>query len=682
LQPCQLHDICTAVILSAKQNRILYLYPCKVVNFNLKTLTMNYFYSLLFSLLCLCYLPLFTQAQSVEELKELISASEGAEKIKLLSDLSWELSFINQDEAIEYGMQAAQLAMQFKDDFLLSDAYNSVSNAYYNKGDYYRAIEYNYKALDIRKAIADSSGMASSYSKLAMSYFEINQYEKSLEYNLFALRIFEKLGNMKGAGYTLNNIGSVYKMMRLYDKAAEYHKAAIKLAKEREDDYGVAKAMANLAIIYQYQEKFDSAVAVNLSALEIFESYNTLQDITTLHLNLGVLYRTMGNTPQGLEHYLKALYYNQKAGDKNNEAYILSNLGFINISLGNYAASEIYFNQSLEVAREIDLKNIILKSMLGTLELKLIRGNLKDQIPLLENILALKDTIFDEESFRAIAEMSTRYETEKKEREIVLQQLEIEKQAAELSRRNLMLGSSLVILIVLVVLAYLIYNRQKLKQKHLETEIALKEEIARKELQKSISEERLRISRDLHDSLGAELTLITASADNLAMQSTDDSIKQGFDEISDISRNSVSILRDTIWAIRKDTLDVAEFATKLIQFVNQRKNHIEVDVVNEVSESIELTPGQSLHLFRVCQEAVHNAIKHAECSKMTIFFSNDHQNIYVKIQDNGKGFEGGRKGGYGLKNMQERISEINGSISIESAPGKGTEINIQLGRKV
>jgi signal transduction histidine kinase len=622
------------------------------------------------------------QSQNAAEMEAALEKVSGAEKIQLLNDLTWELSFTDFDKAIVYGEKAIKMAEELKDFYLLSDAYNSISNAYYMKGRYDMSISINKSALEIRKELNDSLGMASSYSKLGMGYFEINEYEKSLENHLEALKIWEHFNHAMGIGYTLNNMGSVYKVLRQYEKARESHLLAANMAKERGDDYGVAKALGNLAIIYQYQEKYDSAIDANLQALEIFEQYNSEVDLSVIYLNLGVLYRTMEQTDKGHEYYLKAYELSVKIDDKNSMAYSLSNLGYINISLGNYDKADEFFKASYELSKEINVKNIMFKSLLGTLEVILLKNNLKYAVPMMEEMIALKDSIYDEESGRAIADMQTKYETEKKEQEIALKNLEIEKQEAELSRRNVLLFSALAFIVVIMALAYLIYNRQKLKQKNLETELTLKEALAHRKLLEKIQEERLRISRDLHDSLGAELTLISSSADNSAVMTEDPTTKQNFDEISDISRNSVNILRDTIWAIRKDTLDVEEFTLKLRQFVEQRKSSIQVAFQNDIKENVLLTPSQSLHLFRVCQEVIHNAIKHADCNEMKVHFYNDEQNMFVVLKDDGKGFAKERKDGYGLRNMQERIQEINGQIKIDSEIGKGTRVAIAIPREI
>jgi len=195
-----------------------------------------------------------------------------------------------------------------------------------------------------------------------------------------------------------------------------------------------------------------------------------------------------------------------------------------------------------------------------------------------------------------------------------------------------------------------IYRRQRLKQELLNKEMILKEQRAQQEMQEKIQSERLRLSRDLHDSLGAELTLISSKADSEAYV-RDDASKGSFEQIGEISRNASNILRDTIWAIRKDTLDVEEFVGKLMQFIHRRQGSLNIQFVNQIKEEVQLTPSQSLNLFRVCQECIHNTIKHAKAHVMKIEMRTNKGQIEIDLADDGVGMGDKYLDGYGLNNI-------------------------------
>lgn len=226
-----------------------------------------------------------------------------------------------------------------------------------------------------------------------------------------------------------------------------------------------------------------------------------------------------------------------------------------------------------------------------------------------------------------------------------------------------------------------IYRRQRLKQELLSKEMILKEKQAQQEMQEKIQSERLRLSRDLHDSLGAELTLISSTADSEAYVRQDES-KKGYEQIGEISRNASNILRDTIWAIRKDTLDVEEFVGKLMQFIHRRQGTLNIQFDNQIKEEVELTPSQSLNLFRVRQECIHNTIKHAKAQVMKIEMRTNNGQIEIDLTDDGVGMGTKYSDGYGLNNMRERIAEIGDTIVFESEPGHGTRVSVTVPREI
>jgi signal transduction histidine kinase len=288
--------------------------------------------------------------------------------------------------------------------------------------------------------------------------------------------------------------------------------------------------------------------------------------------------------------------------------------------------------------------------------------------------MALKDSLYNVNRATIQEEMDARYEAELRERQLIEQELELTK------RKNL-LYISMALLALALITFFGIYRRQRLKQELLNKEMILKEQRAQQEMQDKIQSERLRLSRDLHDSLGAELTLISSKADSEAYVREDES-KGGFEQIGEISRNASNILRDTIWAIRKDTLDVEEFVGKLMQFIHRRQGTLNIEFDNQIKEEVKLTPSQSLNLFRICQECIHNTIKHAQAQSMKIQMRTLDGQIEIELADDGVGMGDKYSEGYGLNNMRERIAEIGGIIRFDSRPGEGTHILVKAPREI
>lgn len=193
-----------------------------------------------------------------------------------------------------------------------------------------------------------------------------------------------------------------------------------------------------------------------------------------------------------------------------------------------------------------------------------------------------------------------------------------------------------------------------------------------------VNNEKQRISRDLHDNLGAELTYISSIIDQKAYLINDPEKKADLELISESSRHAMRQMRETIWAIQTEQITLENFAEKVL---TTSKKYAEVGniqlKVNFGGENYTLPPSKVIVLLRVCQESINNAVKYALCNKIVVDINAEENQFTITIKDNGNGFDIDKvKMGYGLLNMQERAVEIDSELKIFSEIGKGTSIVI------
>lgn len=208
------------------------------------------------------------------------------------------------------------------------------------------------------------------------------------------------------------------------------------------------------------------------------------------------------------------------------------------------------------------------------------------------------------------------------------------------------------------------------------------------EMQRSLEAERLRISRDLHDNVGAQLSFLITNVEWMLQhpeQLSEAEEKQRLEALSDAGKNAILTLRQTIWAISNTSLTIDDFADRFKQFVLKMlefNKSIQVEFSEDFVSNKTLSPAMALHFFRICQEAFSNALKHSNATSIKIAFACNAQYQFVfSIQDNGIGFdwqEGEKKGHYGLKNMQARAAEMGGALEIVSKSGEGTLLTLAL----
>jgi signal transduction histidine kinase len=286
-----------------------------------------------------------------------------------------------------------------------------------------------------------------------------------------------------------------------------------------------------------------------------------------------------------------------------------------------------------------------------------------------------QDSILNTETNEKIAELEIKFETEKKDKEISESKLRLKEQQEQIA---IAVGFSLLLLIAIII----VYRFQRFKRKQIRKELELKNQLAKVEFENKISDEKLRISRELHDNIGSHLTFMISSIDNLTYTSNDDKYTSKLNNLSGFGRSTLNELRQTIWAMKRSESTIQEFILKLTELKKQILTTIDIQIINTIEIEVNLSSIQTLNLFRVVQEAIQNTIKYAEATKIEIMFEMNNSDIELNIKDNGKGFDiNSTQFGNGIKNMEFRCKEANATFSIKSST-KGTEINctIKLGK--
>ena len=226
---------------------------------------------------------------------------------------------------------------------------------------------------------------------------------------------------------------------------------------------------------------------------------------------------------------------------------------------------------------------------------------------------------------------------------------------------------------------------QRAKQEALEAELRT---------QKRLQTERERISRDLHDNVGAQLSLMISGIERIVSQKNDiENLKSRLSEMRLNAKQTILTLRETIWAIRKEAISVEDFYDRFKLFARQQTQEIaglKLEFNENISENHALNPNVALHIYRICQEILNNCVKYAQAQNLTFELeANADFWLKMRITDNGIGFDLAglmaknsenlnQTSGFGIENMRSRAAEIGADFHIFSTVNVGTSIEIVL----
>jgi signal transduction histidine kinase len=199
----------------------------------------------------------------------------------------------------------------------------------------------------------------------------------------------------------------------------------------------------------------------------------------------------------------------------------------------------------------------------------------------------------------------------------------------------------------------------------------------------AMSEERERLARELHDALNQSLFSLTLTARAAARHiATDpDRAAEELNEIAVLSRQAMTELRAVVDGLRTPDLerDGLVPAIRSLADLLSRVHHIEIEVVADEEPGLE---GRAEHeVFRIVQEALTNAVRHSQAARVTVTVANG-DGLDVTIRDDGHGFEPGARNvrgkRLGLTSMRDRASVLGGRLTIESSPGRGSTVHLEV----
>jgi serine phosphatase RsbU (regulator of sigma subunit) len=349
------------------------------------------------------------------------TTKEDTNKVILLSELSYRLRNVNADTALKLAQQELQLAekLNFKkgkaqalhdlaggylytdeyikaleqcnlayemmkdtqkadEKFVLGMILNTFGRIYLRQANYPKALYYLLDGLKVREQTNDKLGIAQSYNYIATVYYNQSNHEQALIYHFKALKNREEANDKQGMAQSYNNIGAVYRQLKDYPQALEYNFKALKIDEELGNQYGIAYDLTNIANVYIKQKELQKALDFHFKALKIREEINDYQSIV----------------------------------------YGLNRIAQIYQQLNNLSTSNQYATRAYKMAKEANFARDIQDASLILAANYDKQKNIPQAYYFQTIAIRLKDSIFNIEKEKEVANIQANYDLEKKQDEI------------------------------------------------------------------------------------------------------------------------------------------------------------------------------------------------------------------------------------------------------------------------
>lgn len=639
--------------------------------------------------------------------------------------------------ALQYGNSALALAKQLNYKKGIANAYNNIGIIYFNQRFYEKALEYFSNSLNLRIEIGNKNDIATSYNNLGLIYWNQGNYKLALQNHLASLKTYEEIGDTVFITNAYNNIGSTYYSQGDYDKALESYFIALKIQEkigernQKQDKYSIAAACDGIGGILTAEKKYSEALSYYKKVLDAVQALDRRDKIVVALNSIGSTYLFLNKVDSALIFHNKALnmamnnadsigvasalgemgatYKKTKKYDKamqvlqrsyvilkaaNNKVWmgeLLNDMGAILNEQKQYNASISYLKDALSLLHETGNKNYLKEVYYNLSHAYEGLNDYKNAFDNYTKYTLYKDSIFNTDMVAKTTEMQAKYETEKKEKEIADQKEQINQQNFKL--QTVIIVSVSVIIIVLLI-SYVFYNRYRTKQKVEFNKMLLEEQKMRtKAIIDAQEEDRKRVAKDLHDSVGQLLFILRMNLEkadkyaekklpSIGVSNVKDSIKMVDDANIELRNIALKMMPRTlnetgINGAINDLLD------KTLKNTGIRYNFESFSADMQFDEHIKIG------VFRIFQEILSNILKHAQATEINVNLHIVSKQLIVIIEDNGVQFNYDitkakahvpktGTSGMGLLNIAIRAEALNGTVLYEPAPTKGTITTIRV----
>ena len=597
------------------------------------------------------------------------------------------------DKALAYYTKALQLSAQTSETDRIT-IMGDIAIVYKKMGEYKKSRDYYLEIIEKATATKDEEMQEAAYDGLGSIYESVGDFGNAVKYYFQSLSVAESYGNRWGQIVSYQNIATVYRKAKNYKLALDAIQKSDKLAKLENDTLQIANVYNDLGEILADQEQFEAAAAKHKAALELFKTVGFKTKIVKSYLNNATVAMSQKQYAQAESFLLQCFEYKENFWNYDH-ANAYYNLGELYLLTDRQDKAEIALKQGLTVSQQFGFKDLSQKFTFKLYELNKQKGNFGTAFGYLDQSNSLRDSLFNEQQNKQVAESQFLYDVAKRNEQI--------QELKETNSRNTLLAITSIFSVMLISLLYIVFirgkNNKALIYKNTEIQVQYKRLEESNEILRQFAYAAAHDLKEPLRNIGSFVNLIQRrSGAQLSEESNEymgfviKGVKRMNNLLTDLLQYSTVITQNAT----DELLNPKEIVTEVSE--NLQSTILSKHAIIQCAEHMPSVYMNRLHLPQLMQNLISNSLKFVETDpKVNISARQENGQTILEIRDNGIGIKqeyaekvfnlfhqlhkntGKYEGtGIGLTICKNIVEKYNGHIWFESEENKGTSFFVAL----
>ena len=659
----------------------------KSKSFQINSLKKSKFKNLVLLVIVIFCFPYLIYAQDSEKkkaMKELQTAKDDTTKVFKYYTLGEFFEQENPDSALFYFEKGFELAKKLDYKRGIGSYTSFAIVVLNNRGEYLKALELTKETLEHFKKYGTKRDLCIAYTNVANEWHYLGDFEQAIQYYLKAEPIAEAINDLRMMRVANNNIAAVFLDMKDAKKGIPYAEKALVIARKMKNDYATASCLINLAVgktllknyegaVSNYNEVYAIAKKTDDKILEL-DSFN----------GIGESLRQAGKANESIKYYQKSLKLGleSQAYDYVMLAYGGMAVNYQNLEKHKEAKAAVI--NAINYGKKLGVKSELMDYYLDASKISSKLNESEEVLKYLELYEEIKDSVMNETKRSAIQLSEAKFQTEKKENKIKVQEAQIKQKTTN----NILLIGGIIAFALLSLLVFLNYrNRLRIEKQQVLQLRQTQQLTATESIIKGQEEERSRLARDLHDGLGGllsgiKLTLNNMTGNVILSEQNANVFNRALGQLD----NAISEMRRVAHSMMPESLlkfGLVDAVNDFCEGISQ-SGKLKVHFLAIGTENMKLEQSEEITIYRIIQELLNNTLKHADATEAQVQIAKTEELLSITVEDNGKGFDSSqlnKNKGIGISNIENRVAYLNGKLEVRSELGKGTSTSIEIIQK-